>query len=198
MNILSNNCIGGFVYRDILHTQYRNPFIWTGIDTNALFVDFIDNYDNINFNKIMLESSNGSFNGELSLVIDGRYKWHNCHIKFLHTATTPIYVTNDYGNDVYTNEPWKYIVNKYMSRLKRMQSERDTVVIAYNIIGDDAEKLAQTVTRRHIKTLMFSPTYNTNNDYITAVKYCHPGVRWEIPIINSYGDLIRNFIHEAI
>ena len=54
MNIITNNCLGGFIYRDILKTEYQNPFIWTGIEIEK-FIDFVDNFDKIDFTNVMIE-----------------------------------------------------------------------------------------------------------------------------------------------
>ena len=41
MFIISNNCLGGYIYRDILEKEYCSPFIWTLFDTNV-FIDFVN------------------------------------------------------------------------------------------------------------------------------------------------------------
>lgn len=53
MNIITNNCLGGFIYRDILKTEYQNPFIWTYIKTNE-FIFLCENYNKINFHNYEL------------------------------------------------------------------------------------------------------------------------------------------------
>ena len=41
MNIITNNCLGGHIYRDVLKTEYQNPFIWCFLEP---YFDFIKEY----------------------------------------------------------------------------------------------------------------------------------------------------------
>ena len=50
-NIISNDCVGAYIYRDCLNTDNLNPFVWCSIDIEN-FSKLIENYDNINFKNI--------------------------------------------------------------------------------------------------------------------------------------------------
>lgn len=51
MNIISNDCLGAYVYQDQLKIDFQNPFIWCSINIEN-FVKLIDNYDKIDFKNI--------------------------------------------------------------------------------------------------------------------------------------------------
>lgn len=55
MNIISNNCLGGFFYK-FNNIQFNNPFIWSAILTDSMYY-LIKNYDTINFNNFELTKS---------------------------------------------------------------------------------------------------------------------------------------------
>ena len=52
MNIISNDCTAGFIYKEI-NEEFKNPFIWTSIDIDN-FIKLIENYDTLNFNNISI------------------------------------------------------------------------------------------------------------------------------------------------
>jgi len=46
MNIISNNCLGGFIYKDFLQIKYENPFIFSLMDYDD-FLYLLENYETI-------------------------------------------------------------------------------------------------------------------------------------------------------
>lgn len=115
MNLITNRCLGAFIYRDILHIPYNNVFMWTGIsclDFNTLFED----YDFIDFNKTSIDAINRKEYKGFYLIIDGKVRVNYSHVLYDKSAQVPIVR----GTNIYYNKPWKYIVEKYSERLKRM------------------------------------------------------------------------------
>ena len=115
MNIISNNCLGGFIYK-YAGLQYENPFIWTAFNGSSLeYILF--NYDTINFSKIWLHDV--SRHHGYNLVIDDKLDmkcWS--HYKYDPTAATPI----KRGDSIYSNNIGQYILDTYTKRLSRMKT----------------------------------------------------------------------------
>jgi uncharacterized protein (DUF1919 family) len=51
MNIISNDCLGAYVYQDQLRVGFQNPFIWSSIDIEN-FLQLISDYDNLELKRI--------------------------------------------------------------------------------------------------------------------------------------------------
>jgi uncharacterized protein (DUF1919 family) len=123
MNIISANCLGGHIYRDLLHVKYDNPFIWTRIDSDS-FIHLLENYENINFNNfVLIKESNKLEN--FRIIIEDKIKIQFTHHKFDKNSIKPT-VKNV---DVYYNKIWEYIVEKYESRIKRLSKTIDLVAV---------------------------------------------------------------------
>ena len=56
MNIISNNCVGGFLY-NIKKEKYKNPFIWMRVTGESLKHLILD-YDKIDFTNYELTKDN--------------------------------------------------------------------------------------------------------------------------------------------
>ena len=135
MNIISNNCIGGFVYRDILHTQYTNPFIWTAITDNSSFLKFCENFDKIDFQNVSITTDTTSIyaQNKTALLIDDQYilcfhhVWHDSRYK------EPTLIKNwGTGINVCCDDPAAYIKNKYFERLSRMSVNDKRLFMFYD------------------------------------------------------------------
>lgn len=193
MNIITTNCLGGFIYRDILKQEYKNPFIWTGCACD--FVDFLKNFDKINFDNINIISSNNKHDGIMYIVIDEKYKWRNMHVKFSANDDIPRYYN---FHEVYYNKPWEYIYNNYMKRLKRMKNEKQMCVIIYEpcINAEIFKEIANVCYNKKIPCLFFTDVVNINNFYIKTIytKPLNPG-NWFKIIIEKYSTDILNFIN---
>lgn len=112
MNIISNDCTGGFIYRDIIKEEYANPFIFSKV----LLDDFIylaSNYQSINFRKFgLLQSAEWQFYIRVNDKINIQYN----HYKFDPTVNG---IRKDPPN-VYSSHIWEYIVGRYITRVHRM------------------------------------------------------------------------------
>ncbi len=117
MNVITNRCLGGYIYRDILKSQYENPFIWTGISDDS-FNAIFGEYEHINFNKFRVEQDETESGGKYYIIIDETYRVNYRHVLLDPTCKTP--TIKDVN--IYTCNPQQYITEKYMARLSRMKS----------------------------------------------------------------------------
>lgn len=127
MNVVSNNCLGGFLYK-FNGLQFTNPFIWCAILADSMY-NMIKDWDNINFNNFEIEKSefNESPNplNTFKLVIDNKVDVHYTHYYFDKDITTPMVK----GFDVWYDKIWEYVVDKYTSRLQRMNEPPSFVIL---------------------------------------------------------------------
>lgn len=112
MNIISNSCVGAFLYRDYFLKEYTNPFCWNYIESKDMY-NLIANYNNINFLNYELVKDN---NWNFSIIIDNLVKVNYVHYKFNPHKSKLFY----HGNDISSNNIWKYIIKKYNERVNRM------------------------------------------------------------------------------
>lgn len=54
MHIISNNCLGGYIYRDSLKQEYSTPFIWCKIKEDS-FIPLTENLYKIDFTNYELK-----------------------------------------------------------------------------------------------------------------------------------------------
>ena len=191
MNIVTNSCLGGFLYRDILRTKYSNPFIWTAIrdpDFNCLF----RNYSNLDFTNYEIKSSNGKVDGTYTLRIDDSVNAIYQHVIFSANDNVPRIV----GNDLYFNRPYSYIVEKYEERLKRMKEEPKFVFI--DLDGSKNYALTKIANERNKKVTII--TIDEKFDTSEFVKVYHvekqdwTKVSWWEYLCNRYSDMLRELV----
>jgi uncharacterized protein (DUF1919 family) len=51
MNIISNDCVAGYIYTKQLKTEFINPFAWSSMNIDN-FCNLIKNFDTINYQNI--------------------------------------------------------------------------------------------------------------------------------------------------
>lgn len=191
MNIITNNCLGGFIYKDILKEEYQNPFIWTLFDPDE-YIDFIDNFDTINFDNYELIKEGNGLSNNFQLLIDCKYHLKFIHYNFEASADTP-YIK---GVDVYYNRIWEYIVEKYITRLKRMKAQKTTVFIYYepNLKCSKLSLLPEIIQNHNYKCIAF-----TNKLKSTDKLKVYPIEKtWNSPppVVQTYRKEILEFINE--
>ncbi len=123
MNIISNCCLGGFIYQDVLKVQFSNPFIWSWLNKDDV-IYLIQHYDKINFNDYELSTYNNlPLKDEVcfQLTIDDKIKIIYSHYQFI--KNKDVLEIDRTRNMVYHNKIWEYVVAKYDERLKRMIDE---------------------------------------------------------------------------
>lgn len=83
MNIISNRCIGAYIYRDIIKTKFQNPFVWSRINKqyfNYLFEHYsIINFYNYELGKIDDELSIFYLNIDNKVRVDFLYRNHKSY-----------------------------------------------------------------------------------------------------------------------
>lgn len=121
MNIISNDCTAGFIYREI-NEEFKNPFIWTSIDIDN-FIKLIENYDTLNFNnisiKLELNTSKISVQNEKYpiITIDNKVDIHYFH----HFQKEGIHSElNTEERYIYDEDIINYVKQIYFSRISRM------------------------------------------------------------------------------
>lgn len=112
---ITQNCISRQLYM-LSNCQYETPFINTVIDFKSMKY-LIEHWNDINFyNYELVKDSQWNF----SIIIDEKVKIQYVHYKFSATAKT-LMVKDD---ELYYNKIWEFIIEKYESRLKRMQASK--------------------------------------------------------------------------
>lgn len=119
MNLISEDCHGGFVYEE-LKEQFTNPFIWCYITKDDMYY-LIKHYNEINFNDYEISKSfvrNRPKNKMdiFKIRVNNKIDIHYTHYHFKEDAKVRIVKKPD----VYWNKIWEYVVEKYEIRLKRM------------------------------------------------------------------------------
>jgi len=110
--IISNSCVGGFIYRDNIRCSYQTPFIWNLVDFESMHY-LIENFRDINFKKYDIKKdANWSF----SIVVEDKIELKYIHYKFDKNANEILHK----DIDVYYNRIWEYIVDKYDKRVNVM------------------------------------------------------------------------------
>lgn len=126
MNLVCNNCASGFVYQK-LGIEYNNPFMWNLISVES-FKNLMCQWNSLNLAAIKLPNE-PPLKG-VPLIIDSKVEVKYIHILYDKDASTPYkkFV------DVYSNAPWTYAINKYITRLKRMLACKQCPIF---LISDD-------------------------------------------------------------
>jgi len=205
MNIICNNCAGGYFYRDVLKEEYQNPFIWTQICAKE-FVKLIENFDKINFlNYEMLEMKKSDFieSGDfgehiwlnqhpLGLRIDNIFTLWFPHIRYKIDAIKPQTV----NTDIYYYRHFELVVDTYEKRLKRMKENPVFMILDYEWFGWNEELIKQVIDlsntvkykiiiltkRKEIKINNAKIIYNENLHY-------HPSIA-----VKEEGNKIKEFL----
>ena len=167
MNIISNRCIGAYIYRDIIKTKFQNPFIWSRIN-KQYFNYLFEYYSDINFYNYEL----GKIDDVLSMFylnIDNKVRVEYRHIVFDADCKEQKIIKNT----IYTNKPWELVVSNYDKRLKRMKEEplffymdidKKLDMFHNYIITDIAKRI-----KKKIVILTTNDNY-TQNEYVKIIK----------------------------
>lgn len=134
MNIISNNCIGGFIYRDILKTKYETPFIWSAMEHNEFF-ELCENLRTVNLNDIQetIDTKSIYTENRSALLIDKKYTLAFHHVWKDDNYNTPT-IIKEWGNgiNVKYKDPFEYIKAKYIQRLARMNLSNPIIFCFYD------------------------------------------------------------------
>ena len=134
MNLISQNCLSGNIYKNYLKEPFGNPFIWTVIDFQSM-LHLVQNWDNINFKNFeLIKDDKWNF----SILIDEKVKIQYVHYKFNPNCKTPIL---DNIGSIHYYKIWEYIIQKYKERLNRMLENKEEPIFCicnFNTIFPDA------------------------------------------------------------
>lgn len=146
MNIISNNCVGGFLY-NLKHEKYNNPFIWMRITGESL-KHLILNYDDINFSNYELKKDN---NWNFSIIVDDCIEIHYSHYKFDASYNTPTKV----GDSIRYCKIWEYIAAKYETRYQKMDNPPIFVIDAWDgMYNDQPTEFSEKSTKDFVNNLL--------------------------------------------
>jgi len=169
MNIIANDCAGGYIYKDCLKVDFMNPFIWSSIDINN-FTKLISLYDNINFKNIrcelILNDSGICKNGTSvpKIIIDDKID-----ILYFHYILNEKYITPT-KIDGYTmcKDIKQYTIDCYLRRVEKMNE--DPIFIWdvtrchwYNKTSIDPVSTFKEIESKY-KIIIYSPTLKDNID----------------------------------
>lgn len=133
MFIISNNCLGGFIYRDILHTQYASPFIWTSIQPDD-YIRLIDEFDTIDIENVEIIKEKEGLPNNFDILLNNTYHVHNHHMWFNKDAKVPT-VFGPNMCDVNYCKIWEYIYNNWTRRSRRAKEEAKKLFLFYDNFG---------------------------------------------------------------
>lgn len=156
MFVISNNCLNGFFYRDVIKQEFNHPFFWGYFLTD--YLEFIKHYDEINLNSYEIKHDE---NWNFYLIIDSKFTYHLIHYKFDKNAE----VIRKQNENVYSNKIWEYIYEKYEERLNRIPNENPIFVIHWFPNDGFSKELLENFVKEKINhnVIIFSP-YKINND----------------------------------
>ena len=192
INIITNNCLGGFIYRDIFKCKYQNPFIWTLFEIND-FIDFINNFEKINFNNITIDKNGIDLNNNFITVIDNKYRLKNPHIKFDKNFDKPTKSTK-YPWYIYYNKPWEYIFEKYNKRLALMKGKPKFLIYEPEITEKQIEKLIDICEKHKYKCCIITNKNVIETKYINKIEFETNNLEWEKDLIPKCKKKIIEFL----
>ncbi len=182
MNIISNNCLGGFIYKDFLQIKYENPFIFSLMDYDD-FLYLLENYETIDFENFELIKESEKFEN-FGIIIEGKIKVRFIHSKFDKECKIPtIKVFHDEKTmrtvtDIYYNKIWEYIVEKYLSRIKRMPKRIDLIALDVDDDNDiDVNKILEVCKEKNYKVFVCTNKIaeETSENIIVRKRISHYG-----------------------
>ncbi len=139
MNIISNNCAAGFLYKKY-KAEYNNPFMCAFIDPKD-YMYLIKNYNKINYKNysiISLPKDLCKNNNSITKKIDVGCSILGIKIDNSISAYYTHYLENEMKDkihedaaNVFVNDVEKYVIEKYITRVERMNEKPIFLVIGY-------------------------------------------------------------------
>lgn len=190
MNLISNNCLGGYIYQNLIKQEYKNPFIWTLFENPDEYIELIRNWNNTNFNNYELTKRGEGLKNNFQILIDDKYT-----LSFIHVFFDPVknneekfeHTPRIVGENIYSSKPWEYIVKTYQKRLDRMKKENYTVFLYFepNLKCSKLQELPSILEANKFKGIIF-----TDDKRIKGNKYVkvYPTLGLDLPskICNHY------------
>ena len=201
MNIISNCCAGGYLYRDYLKTQYPNPFIWSKIPFKDYY-ELMKHYKELNFNNIDIIRykdfvSRADTKGitewqhltNVGIRIDNRVNVFYPHNYYSPADKTPRIV----NCEVYYNKNYELTLNNWVKRITRSNITEHPIWVILTqankkFTKDNTEKLLNDFKTENIvvitsfKDLLNLNTTNHRIYYNNNVERSPQAVLWETKI----------------
>lgn len=189
MNIISNNCCGGYFY-DSINQRQLNPFRYCWFDTESCF-NVIKNYANINFKHYDLtKDANWMFYINIDKQINVRM-WHHLFDKDYKTPTKV-------GENVRYCKIWEYIVEQYERRVKLMTEDPVFIIDAGAFNGWNENKIKKFLeldfTRKTIFIVHQKQFENKNKENLKVLYTSELAPK---KIIEKLGTQIQEFLIPA-
>ena len=168
MNIISNCCLGAYFTRDILNEPYSNPFVWSWLNTHDICY-VVQNYSNIFFSNFKLQIHNNEHihNGStFDIIVDESFTI--CYPHYELSINDAVTRRDDTNNMVYSNAIYEYVVEKYISRTKRLYIGNNRTPIFLlcdnrNGCGTFSENQVQSLAKQSSYKIVFCSFYNYDN-----------------------------------
>ena len=155
MNLVTNNCISGFVYKS-KNIQYKNPFVWGLFDYDN-YLKLCLFYNTLNFNRIKIDFDDKCPSTDVKesyyIKIDDKIKLYYIHCKLDKNCLVPTKKGHNHIFDIFCNDPIKYLKEKYFLRLKRM---KETPYFVY-VNADKSISRNQIQALKDNNVLVFDP-----------------------------------------
>lgn len=190
MNILSTNCLGAFIYRDVLNIPYNNPFIWTTFSFKD-FKTLITDYEKINFKNVELFKEGNEFSNNFNLRIDDKITLKNTHIFFDKNQSTLL----KKNNCVFYNKPWEYIIEKYNNRITRMDNNVIIMIYDSTLSQKEISDLYSICKAKNYPTLFFTKYDISETDKIKKIPFETYNGDWIKPLLLKHKNDIKKFLN---
>lgn len=189
MNIITNDCLGGFIYRDVLKTDFQNPFIWTQMNYKT-FIKLIEEYENLNFNNVHIDKNGQELKNNFITVIDDKIRIENIHIFYSEKDEIP----RIEAENVFYKKPDEYIKEKYIKRQNRMCGK--PIVIVDDKFGNYDELIKICKTKKY-RCMIFTNNLIENKTHDLYIKNFNiPNLKapWQFTV--KYKEEIKNWVNE--
>lgn len=190
MNIISNNCAGAAIYKYVLASPYKNPFIWCTTNLDELIPHFYD----INFARIKLYNESPNLDKVWHILIDEKIDCRFLHAKFDATKATP-YI---HDADVYYNKIWEYLYKNYYKRVHRMLDEHNEPIYVLYIHAKHQLNLIDIAQQHRVKFITIAPKRLCTEPSVLVHEDENLTINSVVRVCNRYKDKIREALIQAI
>lgn len=193
MVLIGNNCLVGYIYRDILKQEYQTPFIWSRIWKED-FEKLISQYDMLNFDNFELKKINSlnKSNNDFYILLDDTIKIFYQHYKFDKNYVKPTKVDDI---NIHYNKIWEYIYEKFKIRSKRMnKSEKPIIIFNDHIPTYDPLKIIKICKEKNYRLLVFTDRIKQKETFTLTILPNIENGAYPNKIIETYKNKILEFI----
>ena len=133
MQIVANNCLGGYIYRHY-NAKFLTPFVWNAISPDD-YLKLVQNIRNINFNNVnmSIDVNTKKKSKDKFVVVEMEY---GIKLNFLHHNENDKFLTPTKTNAI-TLE-CKNIINKYFKETFTRRSKRMNLKDGFIFVCSDS------------------------------------------------------------